>query len=73
MTGWLECSNTNEPVIMTENCSSELMKTDPVFLYDDQDDNVRDHSKYNLLAVQLLTVKTFCRGMVVVDDVIEGC
>ena len=49
------------------------MKTDPVFLYDDQriDDIAEIISKYNLLAVPVVDRENMLQGMVVVDDVIE--
>ena len=56
-----------------ETVLSELMKTDPVFLYDDQriDDIAELISKYNLLAVPVVDRENMLQGMVVVDDVIE--
>ena len=56
-----------------ETVLSELMKTDPVFLYDDQrvDDIAEIISKYNLLAVPVVDRENMLQGMVVVDDVIE--
>lgn len=56
-----------------ETVLSELMKSDPVFLYDDQriDDIAEIISKYNLLAVPVVDRENMLQGMVVVDDVIE--
>ena len=56
-----------------ETVLSELMKSDPVFLYDDQriDDIAAIISKYNLLAVPVVDRENMLQGMVVVDDVIE--
>jgi Mg/Co/Ni transporter MgtE len=49
------------------------MKSDPVFLFDDQriDDIAETISKYNLLAVPVVDKDNLLQGMVVVDDVIE--
>jgi Mg/Co/Ni transporter MgtE len=49
------------------------MKTDPVFLYDEQDlnDIAETVSKYNLLAVPVVDKENHLEGMVVVDDVVE--
>ena len=52
---------------------SEIMKSEPMFLYDDQkvDDIAELISKYNLLAVPVVDVNNQLQGMVVVDDVVE--
>ncbi|HNW57209.1 MAG TPA: CBS domain-containing protein [Bacteroidales bacterium] len=52
---------------------NEIMKSDPVFLYDDQkvDDIAELISKYNLLAVPVVDTNNQLQGMVVVDDVVE--
>jgi CBS domain-containing protein/sporulation protein YlmC with PRC-barrel domain len=52
---------------------SEIMKSDPHFLYDDQevDDIAELISKYNLLAVPVVDSANQLQGMVVVDDVVE--
>ncbi|MGB8491372.1 MAG: CBS domain-containing protein [Bacteroidales bacterium] len=52
---------------------SEIMKSEPVFLYDDQkvDDIAETISKYNLLAVPVVDKNNQLQGMVVVDDVVE--
>lgn len=52
---------------------SEIMKADPVFLYDNQkvQDIAELISKYNLLAVPVVDTDNQLQGMVVVDDVVE--
>jgi magnesium transporter len=52
---------------------SKIMKSEPVFLFDDQriDDIAETISKYNLLAVPVVNKENLLQGMVVVDDVIE--
>ncbi|HEX2920716.1 MAG TPA: CBS domain-containing protein [Bacteroidales bacterium] len=52
---------------------SEIMKSDPVFLYDNQkvQDIAELISKYNLLAVPVVDPENQLQGMVVVDDVVE--
>ncbi len=52
---------------------STIMKSEPVFLYDDQkiDDIAETISKYNLLAVPVVDTNNQLQGMVVVDDVVE--
>lgn len=52
---------------------SEIMKSDPMFLYDNQkvDDIAELISKYNLLAVPVVDSGNQLQGMVVVDDVVE--
>ena len=52
---------------------SDIMKTEPLFLYDDQkvDDIAELISKYNLLAVPVVDGSNQLQGMVVVDDVVE--
>jgi len=56
-----------------ETTVSTIMRSDPVFLYDDQriDDIAETISKYNLLAVPVVDQENLLQGMVVVDDVIE--
>jgi len=51
----------------------EIMKSEPVFLYDDQkvDDIAEIISKYNLLAIPVVDRENLLQGMVVVDDVVE--
>ncbi len=51
----------------------QIMKSEPVFLYDDQriDDIAEIISKYNLLAVPVVDQDNQLQGMVVVDDVVE--
>jgi Mg/Co/Ni transporter MgtE len=60
-------------VAQPETPLSDIMKADPVFLYDDQ--KVQDIagiiSKYNLLAVPVVDTDNQLQGMVVVDDVVE--
>lgn len=52
---------------------SEIMKTEPVSLYDDQDikDIAEVVSKYDFLAVPVVDKQNQLQGMVVVDDVVE--
>ncbi len=52
---------------------SQIMKSDPVFLFDDQkvQDIAEIISKYNLLAVPVVDGENQLQGMVVVDDVVE--
>jgi magnesium transporter len=52
---------------------SQIMKTDPVFLYDYQkiDDIAEIISKYNLLAIPVVDKNNQLQGMVVIDDVVE--
>ncbi len=52
---------------------SQIMKSEPVFLYDNQkvQDIAELISKYNLLAVPVLDRSNQLQGMVVVDDVVE--
>ncbi len=52
---------------------SQIMKSDPVFLFDNQkvDDIAELISKYNLLAVPVVDPENQLQGMVVVDDIIE--
>ncbi|MFZ0281144.1 MAG: CBS domain-containing protein [Bacteroidales bacterium] len=59
----------SEPQISISN----IMKSEPVFLYDDQkvDDIAETISKYNLLAVPVVDRNNILQGMVVVDDVVE--
>jgi CBS domain-containing protein/sporulation protein YlmC with PRC-barrel domain len=56
-----------------ETTLKEFMKTDPIYLYDDQDiDDVAEIvSKYNLLAVPVVDHNQKLQGMVVVDDIVE--
>jgi Mg/Co/Ni transporter MgtE len=51
----------------------EFMKTNPIYLYDDQDiDEIAEIvSKYNLLAVPVVDHNLKLQGMVVVDDIVE--
>ena len=52
---------------------SQIMKSEPVFLYDNQKvaDIAELISKYNLLAVPVVDPNNQLQGMVVVDDVVE--
>jgi magnesium transporter len=52
---------------------SEIMKSEPVFLFDDQKTRAIAElvSKYNLLAVPVVDRNNLLQGMVVVDDVVE--
>ncbi|NLJ43818.1 MAG: magnesium transporter [Bacteroidales bacterium] len=56
-----------------ETTVKTIMRSDPVYLYDDQriDDIAETISKYNLLAVPVVDQEKLLQGMVVVDDVIE--
>jgi CBS domain-containing protein/flagellar motility protein MotE (MotC chaperone)/sporulation protein YlmC with PRC-barrel domain len=56
-----------------ETLVSDIMKTEPMFLYDNQkvDDIAELISKYNLLAVPVVDNDNQLQGMVVVDDVVE--
>lgn len=60
-------------VAQPETSISQIMKSEPVFLYDDQkiDDIAETISKYNLLAVPVVDQQNLLQGMVVVDDVVE--
>ena len=60
-------------VAQPEKTVSQIMKTEPVFLYDYQkiDDIAETISKYNLLAVPVVDKDNLLQGMVVVDDVVE--
>jgi len=52
---------------------AEIMKSEPVFLYDEQKTSAIAEivSKYNLLAVPVIDQDEQLQGMVVVDDVVE--
>lgn len=52
---------------------SEIMRSEPVFLFDDQNTRAIAEivSKYNLLAVPVVDRNNLLQGMVVVDDVVE--
>ncbi len=56
-----------------ETVLNSVMKSVPVFLYDDQkiNDIAETISKYNLLAVPVVDRDYILQGMVVVDDVLE--
>jgi len=60
-------------IAQPETSVSQIMKSEPVFLYDDQkiDDIAETISKYNLLAVPVVDRENLLQGMVVVDDVVE--
>jgi magnesium transporter len=60
-------------IAQPETSVSEIMKSEPVFLYDNQkiDDIAETISKYNLLAVPVVDHENLLQGMVVVDDVVE--
>ncbi len=60
-------------VAQPKSVVSDIMKSDPHFLYDDQkvDDIAELISKYNLLAVPVVDTENQLQGMVVVDDVVE--
>jgi CBS domain-containing protein/sporulation protein YlmC with PRC-barrel domain len=66
--------NLRDLVVATpETTVSEILKSEPVFLYDNQkvDDIAELISKYNLLAVPVVDNDNQLQGMVVVDDVVE--
>ena len=52
---------------------SQIMKTEPIYLFDDQgiDDIAEIFSKYNLLAIPVVNNINRLEGMVVIDDVVE--
>jgi magnesium transporter len=52
---------------------SEIMKSEPLFLYDNQkvEDIAELISKYNLLAVPVINSDHKLVGMVVIDDILE--
>jgi len=52
---------------------SQIMKSDPLFLFDNQkvNDIAELISKYNLLAVPVVDSENMLQGMVVVDDIVE--
>jgi CBS domain-containing protein/sporulation protein YlmC with PRC-barrel domain len=60
-------------IAQPETSVGQIMKSEPVFLYDDQkiDDIAETISKYNLLAVPVVDRENLLQGMVVVDDVVE--
>lgn len=60
-------------VSQPETSVSQIMKSEPVMLYDDQkvDDIAETISKYNLLAIPVVDRENLLQGMVVVDDVVE--
>jgi len=60
-------------IAQPEMSVGQIMKSEPIFLYDDQkiDDIAETISKYNLLAVPVVDRDNLLQGMVVVDDVVE--
>jgi magnesium transporter len=60
-------------VAQPEITVSQIMKSEPVYLYDDQkvDDIAEIISKYNLLAIPVVDEINQLQGMVVIDDVVE--
>ncbi len=60
-------------IAQPETSVGQIMKSEPIFLYDDQkiDDIAETISKYNLLAVPVVDRDNLLQGMVVVDDVVE--
>jgi magnesium transporter len=60
-------------VAQPETSVGQIMKSEPLFLYDEQkvDDIAELISKYNLLAVPVVDSNNLLQGMVVVDDVVE--
>lgn len=66
--------NLRDLVVSTpETMVNEIMKSNPIFLYDNQkvQDIAEVISKYNLLAVPVVDNDMQLQGMVVVDDVVE--
>jgi len=51
----------------------QIMKTNPIYIYDDQeiDDVAEIISKYNLLALPVVNRNNQLEGMVIIDDVVE--
>ncbi len=51
----------------------QIMKTDPIYIYDNQeiDDIAEIISKYNLLALPVVNKEHQLEGMVIIDDVVE--
>jgi magnesium transporter len=61
-------------VVTDPNVSlKQIMKKNPIYLYDDQkiDDVAEIISKYNLLALPVVNRKNQLEGMVIIDDVVE--
>ena len=60
-------------VAQPETTVNQIMKSDPLFLYDEQKvgDIAELISKYNLLAVPVVDNNNQLQGMVVIDDVVE--
>lgn len=68
------CFNLRDLVVSDPEAEvNQIMKSDLLFLYDDQkvDDIAELVSKYNLLAVPVVDSDNLLQGMVVVDDVVE--
>jgi CBS domain-containing protein len=66
--------NLRDLVVAEPNVSvSQIMKSEPVFLFDNQKKGAIAEivSKYNLLAVPVVDKDNLLQGMVVVDDVVE--
>jgi magnesium transporter len=66
--------NLRDLVVSEPNFSiSTIMKSEPVYLYDNQKVSAIAEivSKYNLLAVPVVDENNLLQGMVVVDDVVE--
>lgn len=66
--------NLRDLVVAEPNvCVSQIMKLEPVVLFDDQKTRAIAElvSKYNLLAVPVVDRNNLLQGMVVVDDVVE--
>jgi magnesium transporter len=60
-------------VAQPETPVSQIMKSEPVFLYDNQkvNDIAELISKYNLLAIPVVDLNNQLQGMVVIDDIVE--
>jgi magnesium transporter len=66
--------NLRDLVVAEPNVTvSQIMKSEPVFLFDDENKRAiaEKVSKYNLLAVPVVDRQNLLQGMVVVDDVVE--
>ncbi len=66
--------NLRDLVVAEPNVAvSQIMKSEPVFLFDDENKRAIAElvSKYNLLAVPVVDRQNLLQGMVVVDDVVE--
>jgi magnesium transporter len=60
-------------VAQPETTVSQIMKSEPIFLVDNQkiDEIAEIISRYNLLAIPVVDRNYLLQGMVVIDDVVE--